>query len=151
MCNNTNKHSGGVSCSACNAVMLVLSCGGTNEPTHVNRDLSDHSKAHAQSSSWGQISGSLPEGSSISLLCVREQHRHWRDCAEVQARLSLRCSPMWYHFHVGWLEWKWILSDTDIVVWNKILWHSSKNNIMPKIIHVKPWHHCPHVGCSMSF
>ena len=29
MCNNKNKHSGGVSCSACNAFMLVLSRGGS--------------------------------------------------------------------------------------------------------------------------
>ena len=29
MRNNKNKHSGGVSCSACNAFMLVLSWGGS--------------------------------------------------------------------------------------------------------------------------
>ena len=33
--------------------------------------------------------------SSTSIFHVCEQRRLWRDCANAQARLSLRCSPMW--------------------------------------------------------
>ena len=45
--------------------------------------------------------------SSISVLNVCEQRRLWRDCADAQARLSLRWSPMWYarkaYKLMGWL------------------------------------------------
>ena len=33
--------------------------------------------------------------SSASILQVCEQRRLWRDCADAQARLSLRWSPVW--------------------------------------------------------
>ena len=40
----------------------------------------------------GQGSGFLSEGSSWLPACTSEQRRFWRDCADVQARLNLRCS-----------------------------------------------------------
>ena len=39
----------------------------------------------------GQGSGFLSEGSSWLTACI-EQRRFWRDCADVQARLNIRCS-----------------------------------------------------------
>ena len=41
----------------------------------------------------GQGSGFLSEGSSWLTACMSEQWRFWRDCANAQARLNLRCSP----------------------------------------------------------
>ena len=40
----------------------------------------------------GQGSGFLPEGSSWLTAWMSEQRRFWRDCADAQARLNLRCS-----------------------------------------------------------
>ena len=40
----------------------------------------------------GQGSGFLSEGSSWLTACMSEQQRFWRDCADAQARLNLRCS-----------------------------------------------------------
>ena len=40
----------------------------------------------------GQGSGFLSEGSSWLTACISEQRRFWRDCADAQARLNLRCS-----------------------------------------------------------
>ena len=40
----------------------------------------------------GQGSGFLSEGSSWLTACMSEQQRFWRDCADAQARLILRCS-----------------------------------------------------------
>ena len=40
----------------------------------------------------GQGSGFLSEGSSSLTACMSEQRRFWRDCADAQARLNLRCS-----------------------------------------------------------
>ena len=40
----------------------------------------------------GQGSGFLSEGSSCLTACMSEQRRFWRDCADAQARLNLRCS-----------------------------------------------------------
>ena len=40
----------------------------------------------------GKGSGFLSEGSSWLTACMSEQRRFWRDCADVQARLNLRCS-----------------------------------------------------------
>ena len=40
----------------------------------------------------GQRSGFLSEGSSWLNACMSEQRRFWRDCADAQARLNLRCS-----------------------------------------------------------
>ena len=40
----------------------------------------------------GQGSGFLSEGSSRLTACMSEQRRFWRDCADAQARLNLRCS-----------------------------------------------------------
>ena len=40
----------------------------------------------------GQGSGFLSEGSSWLATCMSEQRRFWRDCADAQARLNLRCS-----------------------------------------------------------
>ena len=40
----------------------------------------------------GQGSGFLSEGSSWLNACMSEQRRFWRDCADAQARLNLRCS-----------------------------------------------------------
>ena len=40
----------------------------------------------------GQGSGFLSEGSSRLSACMSEQRRFWRDCADAQARLNLRCS-----------------------------------------------------------
>ena len=40
----------------------------------------------------GQGSGFLSEGSSWLAACMSEQRRFWRDCADAQARLNLRCS-----------------------------------------------------------
>ena len=40
----------------------------------------------------GQESGFLSEGSSWLIACMSEQRRFWRDCADAQARLNLRCS-----------------------------------------------------------
>ena len=40
----------------------------------------------------GQGSGLLSEGSSWFTACMSEQWRFWRDCADAQARLNLRCS-----------------------------------------------------------
>ena len=42
----------------------------------------------------GQGSGFLSEGSSWFTACMSEQRRFWRDCADAQARLNLRCSHM---------------------------------------------------------
>ena len=39
----------------------------------------------------GQGSGFLSEGSSWLTACMSEQRRFWRDCADAQARLNLRC------------------------------------------------------------
>ena len=39
----------------------------------------------------GQWSGFLSEGSSQLTACMSEQRRFWRDCADAQARLNLRC------------------------------------------------------------
>ena len=39
-----------------------------------------------------QGSGFLSEGSSWLTACMSEQWRFWRDCADAQARLNLRCS-----------------------------------------------------------
>ena len=39
-----------------------------------------------------QGSGFLSEGSSWHTACMSEQRRFWRDCADAQARLNLRCS-----------------------------------------------------------
>ena len=43
---------------------------------------------------WGCMSDFWPDPSSTSILYVCEQRRRWLDCADAQARLSLRCSPM---------------------------------------------------------
>ena len=40
----------------------------------------------------GQGSGFLSEGSSWLTAYMSEQRRFWRDCADAQARLNLRCS-----------------------------------------------------------
>ena len=40
----------------------------------------------------GQGSGFLSEGSSWLAACMSKQRRFWRDCANAQARLNLRCS-----------------------------------------------------------
>ena len=40
----------------------------------------------------GQRSDFLSEGSSWLTACMSEQRRFWRDCADAQARLNLRCS-----------------------------------------------------------
>ena len=40
----------------------------------------------------GQGSGFLSESSSWLTACMSEQRRFWRDCANAQARLNLRCS-----------------------------------------------------------
>ena len=40
----------------------------------------------------GQGSGFLSEGSSWLTACMSEQRRFWRDCADAQASLNLRCS-----------------------------------------------------------
>ena len=40
----------------------------------------------------GQGSGFLSEGFSWLTTCMSEQRRFWRDCADAQARLNLRCS-----------------------------------------------------------
>ena len=40
----------------------------------------------------GQGAGFLSEGSSWLTACMSEQRRFWRDCADAQARLNLRCS-----------------------------------------------------------
>ena len=40
----------------------------------------------------GQGSGFLSEDSSWLTACLSEQRRFWRDCADAQARLNLRCS-----------------------------------------------------------
>ena len=40
----------------------------------------------------GQGSGFLSESSSWFSACMSEQRRFWRDCADAQARLNLRCS-----------------------------------------------------------
>ena len=40
----------------------------------------------------GQRSGFLSDGSSWFTACMSEQLRFWRDCADAQARLNLRCS-----------------------------------------------------------
>ena len=40
----------------------------------------------------GQWSGFLSQGSSWFTACMSEQRRCWRDCADAQARLNLRCS-----------------------------------------------------------
>ena len=40
----------------------------------------------------GQGSGFLSKGSSWLTACMSEQRRFWRDCADAQARLNLRCS-----------------------------------------------------------
>ena len=40
----------------------------------------------------GQRSGFLSEGSSWLTAGMSEQRRFWRDCADAQARLNLRCS-----------------------------------------------------------
>ena len=40
----------------------------------------------------GLGSGFLSEGSSWLSACMSEQRRFWRDCADAQARLNLRCS-----------------------------------------------------------
>ena len=37
------------------------------------------------------------DSSSTSIIQLSEQRRLWRDCADVQDRLSLRWSPMWSH------------------------------------------------------
>ena len=42
----------------------------------------------------GQGSGFLSERSSWLTACMSEQRRFWRDCADAQARLNLRCSHM---------------------------------------------------------
>ena len=44
----------------------------------------------------GQGSGFLSEGSSWLTACTSEQRRFWRDCADAQARLNLRCSHRRY-------------------------------------------------------
>ena len=43
----------------------------------------------------GQGSVFLSEGSSGLTACMSEQRRFWRDCADAQARLNLRCSHRW--------------------------------------------------------
>ena len=40
----------------------------------------------------GLGSGFLSEGSSSLTACMSEQRGFWRDCADAQARLNLRCS-----------------------------------------------------------
>ena len=45
---------------------------------------------------WGYMSDFWSDPSSTSILYVCEQRRLWRDCADAQSRLSLRCSPMRY-------------------------------------------------------
>ena len=40
----------------------------------------------------GEGSGFLSEGTSSLTACMSEQRRFWRDCADAQARLNLRCS-----------------------------------------------------------
>ena len=42
----------------------------------------------------GYGSGFLSEGSSWLTACMSELRRFWRDCADAQARLNLRCSHM---------------------------------------------------------
>ena len=62
----------------------------------------------------GQGSGFLSEGSSWLTACMSEQRRFWRDCADAQARLNLRCSHRWQvpnsldAVQIVWLHHKWI-------------------------------------------
>ena len=44
----------------------------------------------------GQGSGFLSEGSSLLAAYTSEQRKFWRDCADAQARLNLRCSHRRY-------------------------------------------------------
>ena len=44
---------------------------------------------------YGKRYGSLLEASSSSVCYMSEQRKLWRDCKDVQARLSLCWSPMW--------------------------------------------------------
>ena len=56
----------------------------------------------------GQGSGVLSESSSWFTACMSEQRRFWRDCADAQARLNLRCSHR-----------RWVPNSLDAVhVWN---------------------------------
>ena len=48
---------------------------------------------HAQLSSGLEVYGFVYTFST-SILCVWEYRRLWRDCANVEARMSHRCSPM---------------------------------------------------------
>ena len=43
---------------------------------------------------WGLMSDFWSDSSSTSIVHVCDQRRLWRDCADAQARLSLRWSPM---------------------------------------------------------
>ena len=43
---------------------------------------------------WGNTSDIWPDHSSTFILHVCEQRRLWRDCADAQSCLSLRCLPM---------------------------------------------------------
>ena len=89
----------------------------------------------------GQGSGFLSEGSSWLTACMSEQWRFWRDCADAQARLNLRCSHRWLvpnsldAVHVKSEKWHLLLS------W-QIFWQKVYRNV-PLVIFYQIYHFYP--------
>ena len=88
----------------------------------------------------GQGSRFLSEGSSWLTACMSEQRRFWRDCADAQARLNLRCLHRRYvpnsldavHLMIiqgyilwgGWLGWVMVLGSFQcpgvLLLWHMV-------------------------------
>ena len=110
MCNNKNKHSGRVSCSACNAFMFVLSCSDSLILPIIIEPPNDKPNKMTVRPAKTQISlGICPVWSESSLEHLNSIHRIWasswdygiyhtgdqqwlrRDCTAAQSHQSLRC------------------------------------------------------------
>ena len=97
-------------------VMLQLICWSLsnkekkNEPAHEIMALFIPSNMHAQPSSGARCLIFLSDPLSTSILHMCEHRRLWRDCANVQARLSLRWSPIHKYMYQNLMSWlKWCL------------------------------------------
>ena len=60
---------------------------------HLSPYINSVFKHACEASHWPYTSDFWSYPSSTSILYVCEQQRLWRDCADAQSRLSLRCSP----------------------------------------------------------
>ena len=88
---------------------------------------------------WGYMSDFWSDSSSTSILHVCEQRRLWRDCADAQARLCLRCHLCdKYHNLMSWLNYQfrypYCNANIHTVFINHIILHFYKpHHLVPKV------------------